>query len=63
MHQHGVHPGGLHVEMTGLEVTECTGGLQQISERDLSHRYYTACDPRLNRMQALAFLLGQAWQN
>ncbi|CAI1131910.1 Phospho-2-dehydro-3-deoxyheptonate aldolase AroG [Serratia proteamaculans] len=49
--------------MTGLEVTECTGGLQQISELDLSHRYYTACDPRLNRMQALAFLLGQAWQN
>ncbi|MEE4412031.1 MULTISPECIES: 3-deoxy-7-phosphoheptulonate synthase class II [unclassified Serratia (in: enterobacteria)] len=65
MHQHGVHPGGLHVEMTGLEVTECTGGLQHISDRDLAHRYYTACDPRLNRSQSveLAFLLGKSWQN
>ncbi|MBH2952442.1 3-deoxy-7-phosphoheptulonate synthase [Serratia marcescens] len=65
MHRHGVHPGGLHVEMTGLEVTECTGGVQQINERDLSHRYYTTCDPRLNRTQALelAFLLGQAWHS
>lgn len=65
IHRHGVHPGGLHVEMTGLEVTECTGGLQQISDRDLFHRYYTACDPRLNRIQSLelAYLLGKSWQS
>ncbi|MDW5498293.1 3-deoxy-7-phosphoheptulonate synthase class II [Pseudomonas lundensis] len=65
MHQQGVHPGGLHIEMTGVEVTECTGGLQQISDRDLTHRYYTACDPRLNRTQSLelAFLLGQSWHH
>lgn len=65
MYRHGIHPGGLHLEMTGLEVTECTGGLQQINDRDLSHRYYTACDPRLNRTQSLelAFLLGKSWQS
>lgn len=65
MNLHNVHPGGLHVEMTGLEVTECTGGLQQINNSDLTHRYYTACDPRLNRMQSLelAFLLGRFWRN
>ncbi|NDO81057.1 3-deoxy-7-phosphoheptulonate synthase class II [Citrobacter sp. NCU1] len=65
LHRYGIHPGGVHVEMTGLEVTECTGGLQQISEQDLSHRYYSACDPRLNRTQALelAYLLGKSWQN
>ncbi|MGA9619691.1 MAG: 3-deoxy-7-phosphoheptulonate synthase class II [Serratia proteamaculans] len=65
MHQHGVHPGGVHIEMTGVEVTECTGGMQQINDRDLPHRYYTACDPRLNRTQSLelAFLLGKSWHN
>lgn len=65
MHRHNVHPGGLHVEMTGLEVTECTGGMQHILDRDLPHRYYTTCDPRLNRSQALelAFLLGKSWQD
>ena len=51
--------GGLHIEMTGQDVTECTGGAQKISEKDLSHRYHTHCDPRLNANQALelAFLI------
>ena len=51
--------GGLHIEMTGQNVTECTGGAQKISEKDLSHRYHTHCDPRLNANQALelAFLI------
>ena len=39
--------GGLHIEMTGQDVTECTGGAQKISDKDLSHRYHTHCDPRL----------------
>ena len=45
--------------MTGQDVTECTGGAQKISEKDLSHRYHTHCDPRLNANQALelAFLI------
>ena len=48
-----------HVEMTGQDVTECTGGAQKISEKDLSNRYRTHCDPRLNATQALelAFLI------
>ena len=55
----GSFAGGLHIEMTGQNVTECTGGAQKISERDLSHRYHTHCDPRLNANQALelAFLI------
>ena len=55
----GSYAGGLHVEMTGQNVTECTGGAQKISEKDLSHRYHTHCDPRLNANQALelAFLI------
>ena len=55
----GSFAGGLHVEMTGQDVTECTGGAQKISEQDLSHRYHTHCDPRLNASQALelAFLI------
>lgn len=55
---------GLHIEMTGDEVTECTGGLQHIDDGDLPYRYLTLCDPRLNRMQSLelSFLLGVAWQ-
>ncbi len=55
----GSYAGGLHIEMTGQNVTECTGGAQKISERDLSHRYHTHCDPRLNANQALelAFLI------
>ena len=55
----GSYAGGLHIEMTGQNVTECTGGAQRISEKDLSHRYHTHCDPRLNANQALelAFLI------
>jgi len=55
----GTYAGGLHIEMTGKNVTECTGGAQKISEKDLSHRYHTHCDPRLNANQALelAFLI------
>ncbi|WP_234386546.1 3-deoxy-7-phosphoheptulonate synthase [Streptomyces sp. ERV7] len=49
----GTHPGGLHVELTGADVTECLGGPQHLSTTDLPHRYTTACDPRLNRTQAL----------
>ena len=55
----GSYAGGIHLEMTGQNVTECTGGLDDISEADLSDRYHTHCDPRLNANQAieLAFLL------
>ena len=55
----GAYPGGVHLEMTGQNVTECLGGLQDISENDLSMRYETHCDPRLNATQALelAFML------
>jgi 3-deoxy-7-phosphoheptulonate synthase len=49
----GSFPGGVHVEMTGQDVTECTGGLQEITDEDLSDRYHTVCDPRLNASQAL----------
>ena len=55
----GSYAGGLHIEMTGQNVTECIGGAQKISEKDLSSRYHTHCDPRLNANQALelAFLI------
>ncbi|MDP6429627.1 MAG: 3-deoxy-7-phosphoheptulonate synthase class II [Rhodospirillales bacterium] len=49
----GVHPGGVHFELTGQDVTECVGGAQAITEADLSSRYHTHCDPRLNARQAL----------
>ena len=49
----GTHPGGIHIEFTGDDVTECIGGGQHIAESDLHHRYETACDPRLNRSQSL----------
>ena len=54
-------PGGVHFEMTGQDVTECTGGAQKISDEDLSNRYRTHCDPRLNASQALelAFLISE----
>ncbi len=57
----GTHAGGVHVEMTGQNVTECTGGATAISETDLSDRYHTHCDPRLNADQALelAFLIAE----
>ena len=57
----GTIPGGVHFEMTGQDVTECTGGVRAVSEEDLSDRYHTACDPRLNASQALelAFLVAE----
>jgi 3-deoxy-7-phosphoheptulonate synthase len=57
----GTHAGGIHVEMTGQNVTECTGGAMAISETDLSDRYHTHCDPRLNADQSLelAFLVAE----
>ena len=57
----GVHPGGLHLEMTGQNVTECLGGARALAEDELSHRYHTHCDPRLNADQALelAFLVAE----
>lgn len=58
------YPGGVHFEMTGQNVTECIGGAQAISEGDLSSRYHTHCDPRLNGEQALelAFLIAEKLQ-
>jgi 3-deoxy-7-phosphoheptulonate synthase len=55
----GTVPGGVHFELTGEDVTECTGGARQIRDSDLNHRYETTCDPRLNNEQALemAFLI------
>ncbi|CAN5353434.1 3-deoxy-7-phosphoheptulonate synthase class II [soil metagenome] len=57
----GVHPGGVHLEMTGQNVTECIGGATAVTEDDLSSRYHTHCDPRLNADQALelAFLVAE----
>jgi 3-deoxy-7-phosphoheptulonate synthase len=57
----GTHAGGIHVEMTGKNVTECTGGLKAVTEADLESRYHTHCDPRLNAAQSLelAFLVAQ----
>ena len=60
----GTVPGGVHFEMTGADVTECTGGVRAVTEEDLSDRYHTACDPRLNADQALelAFLVAEELQ-
>ena len=57
----GTHPGGVHIELTGDDVTECLGGGEQISEADLADRYESACDPRLNHTQSLelAFLVAE----
>lgn len=57
----GSVPGGVHFEMTGKDVTECTGGVRAVSDEDLSDRYHTACDPRLNASQSLelAFLVAE----
>ncbi len=49
----GTHAGGIHVEMTGKDVTECTGGARALSDSDLGNRYHTHCDPRLNAEQAI----------
>ncbi len=57
----GTIPGGVHFEMTGQDVTECTGGIHAVTDEDLSDRYHTACDPRLNASQSLelAFLVAE----
>ncbi|RAK62020.1 class II 3-deoxy-7-phosphoheptulonate synthase [Phenylobacterium kunshanense] len=57
----GVHPGGVHLEMTGQNVTECLGGARALTEGELGDRYHTHCDPRLNGEQALelAFLVAE----
>jgi 3-deoxy-7-phosphoheptulonate synthase len=60
----GTHPGGVHIEFTGDDVTECVGGGHDIVEDDLHQRYETACDPRLNRGQALdlAFMVAEMYR-
>jgi 3-deoxy-7-phosphoheptulonate synthase len=57
----GTWPGGVHVELTGDDVTECVGGGEALLEDDLHNRYESACDPRLNRVQSLelAFLVAE----
>ncbi len=54
-------PGGLHIELTGDDVTECLGGAEDIDENDLASRYETLCDPRLNHQQSLelSFLVAE----
>jgi 3-deoxy-7-phosphoheptulonate synthase len=63
-HAEGTHPGGVHFELTGQDVTECTGGAREVTEADLSARYHTHCDPRLNASQSLelAFLIADELQ-
>jgi 3-deoxy-7-phosphoheptulonate synthase len=60
----GTHPGGIHIEFTGDNVTECVGGSHDIVADDLHQRYETACDPRLNRSQALdlAFTVAESYR-
>jgi 3-deoxy-7-phosphoheptulonate synthase len=60
----GTHPGGIHMELTGDDVTECVGGGDEIFVDDLHQRYETACDPRLNRSQSLdlAFLVAEMYR-
>ncbi|MFJ9041568.1 class II 3-deoxy-7-phosphoheptulonate synthase [Streptomyces sp. NPDC102406] len=61
----GTHPGGIHVELTGDDVTECVGGGDDLLAEDLPARYETACDPRLNHTQSLdlAFLLAEMYRD
>ena len=61
----GTYAGGIHLEMTGKNVTECTGGARAISETDLHDRYHTYCDPRLNAEQAIdvAFRVAELLKN
>ena len=61
----GTHPGGIHIEFTGDDVTECVGGGHEIVEDDLHQRYETACDPRLNRSQSLdlAFMVAEMYRS
>ena len=58
----GSYAGGIHLEMTGQHVTECTGGAYGLSDEDLVHRYKTQCDPRLNADQVMemAFLIADS---
>ena len=49
----GVWPGGVHIELTGENVTECLGGVEAVSQDDLDVRYETVCDPRLNARQSI----------
>lgn len=60
----GTHPGGVHMELTGDDVTECVGGGNAVLAENLHHRYETACDPRLNHTQSLdlAFLLAEMYR-
>jgi len=60
--EEGTYAGGVHFEMTGKDVTECLGGAQAITAEDLSARYHTHCDPRLNASQSLelAFLIADS---
>ena len=60
----GTHPGGIHIEFTGENVTECVGGSYGLAASDLHQRYETACDPRLNRSQALdlAFTVAESYR-
>ncbi|HEU0221248.1 MAG TPA: 3-deoxy-7-phosphoheptulonate synthase class II [Paracoccaceae bacterium] len=62
--EHGTYPGGVHFELTGRNVTECTGGVAAVTDESLRDRYHTACDPRLNAAQALelAFLVADEIQ-
>ena len=57
----GSYAGGVHIEMTGRDVTECIGGVENIRDQDLGNRYHTHCDPRLNASQSLelAFLIAE----
>lgn len=59
--QEGTHAGGVHLEMTGQNVTECVGGGRTVTFEDLSSRYHTHCDPRLNASQSLelAFIIAE----
>lgn len=59
--QEGTHAGGVHLEMTGQNVTECVGGGRTVTFEDLSTRYHTHCDPRLNASQSLelAFIVAE----
>ena len=61
VHRAEHNPGGVHFEMTSQDVTECTGGVRAVTDEDLSDRYHTACDPRLNASQSLelAFLVAE----
>jgi 3-deoxy-7-phosphoheptulonate synthase len=61
----GTHPGGIHIEFTSDNVTECVGGSYEIAADDLHQRYETACDPRLNRRQALdlAFTVAESYRS